>query len=899
MALLSLVILGICFNTYAGGPNPALFARSIYSCLEAIDDHKDRGQSCTPFLQAALDFSSNPDTRSRLNTILRELSFPLGRAPQDYMMMRLEQVQPELVAMLRGDRIKLRGLKNTNSEADLVEKLIKVALFGEYEDRVEMEIGGNRNLVLSLLLTYFADPRAKEYDPDVKHLLDITSKPPQKQPRGVSIPSRKASIRFTAEVMRFSETEARTLKTEFPPHSGDANGVNLIQYLEGLAKKVEKERIPFGPVVKRRAGTVFVAIEAYGVEWGWIIESYLRAGLGVARGNRFIWKIADKLRTTHSILSGAHFAPIEENAIAMAKRRNALKYFDGILDGLADMSQGSKRLNPGGQESVVSITTSAHGEIQQNVKQVLAAIRNRDPALLAIIEKDANKGEPNWFEKYLVSQESGKAEAVAEDDAAKRAFQQVEAKVKEIDSSMKDTRKSIETLSSQSERTLEESNRLTQLGKQLEAQQTKVETARKSANELKGAWQRTAKKVQDIEMLRVRLATALLIERGYGEVPKAVIDALNLKADSEPWIVIKVREGVRRIKGITLEEAERIDAALLEERQKKFAKRPQWQQRFHERRAARQALSKAEYARMQELFKELNYSQWQKFEYHLLKKLRLIVPGAQGMIYALSMGLVTYHFETGMAKLDRTDDPLRRMQILHEMGTDMGTDVAYMLPIIGELAVAADVVRFTLLSVPFTYYTIQGVFPWFNDWFGGRQLISYAVKQALRPTPQEEFQMFKSEIIRRINGEGDRDSLAAKNITPFQELDFFPDRKTWKEPKLLNLQSILATTQPHSKESVDQLAEAFFTYGSFLRQYAAKTLSLVFEVSSSANEVITNGEARKFEEELLDRWTGSNGYLRSMYATVEQVEKILDPEEKGKTVPINPYKIRVNPNILK
>jgi hypothetical protein len=867
--------------------NPALFARAIYSCLEMADDEKDRGASCVPFLEAALDFAGNEESIRELAALLKDVnpSLPFLSPNRGYTALKVTQAKEMLEGLLKGERISLRGATYESSEMELVEHLIKVALFGEFHDLVDMQVKGDQKKMYALLLTYFSDPRAKLYDPDVRDLIKINVEPPKEQARGVTEQTLTPSVKFVAQAIKISDTEAQTISTNLPGNVKDPRSAAFLKRIEDLAEKCKKEKLPFGPVVKKENGSFTVTIEVYGVEWSWLIESYLRSFLAAAKGNKGLWMIADSMRTVHSVLSGGRVAAIEENELLAVRRRNVLKYFDSVFDGMADFSQGLFRWNPGGQEAINEITASTASELVQMNKKLLAGIRSRDPKLYETLSADADKTEFNWLGKYLGPLKNKHIQAKVASDQARAAADAASARAQsKVDEAVGLERRSNE-LQAISPRTPAQDAELLKLGQDIEAISHEIEGLQKTSAELANVAHTAAQTEGMANQVYLRVRKATITEAPLANTRNAVVCAVDACADAESRIARFVRRTYRELANVDPEEALALDAKLLQARKEKFAMRPQYQQRRELWKASKIALSDAESARFNALFEEYPEGIIEAAATRMTKSLRFVTPTVYGIQAAITVMFGAYHLKSGLDEMARTDDPLRKKQVFVRMQADLLTDAAYATPFMGGAAACLDVIRYTILALPIPgwKYTLTEKYPWFVEQFGGRQFIQSFTRYAANPiSPREEFLLKKGDLIRRLN--------AVESAGPFVELQQEPGGGYWGEKNLKDLRDLTVNTDPKSPEALAKLAGARKDYEDGLRVYAAKTMILAYELSASANEQISPTEDRQYEENLLKAWARGGGYLQAMHMVLANVDKVLDPAGDHRMIAYDPFK---------
>ncbi len=195
---------------------------------------------------------------------------------------------------LRHNRINLN--RSSRDELALMKKLIKVHLFPAAFDKVEMTFEGiDESRAIVLLATYLVDPRAAQYDPEVRAL--VTGE------RGDGAPA-------TQRVKFVVGGETYDL-----PANQDAQ--EMVEKIQASAKKILDSSLPIRPLVSANANQVMISFEIFGFKNIPIVETYVRSVLSIANGNRYIYGAAEKLASlSKAIQTGAVTAPAGLQGVA-------------------------------------------------------------------------------------------------------------------------------------------------------------------------------------------------------------------------------------------------------------------------------------------------------------------------------------------------------------------------------------------------------------------------------------------------------------------------------------------------------------------------------------------------------------------------------------------------------
>lgn len=301
MKKLSSIIFSICLSSIALA-DVVQFRKHVYDSLDQLtqagiakfDDSLKR-------LRMAEDMASKRPSRVLIREATKGLvDLSHGRVLTTEDQEPLNVVIEKLKKSLQYERIQFSRF--SEDELNIVENFVLYSLFAERAPLVKVEYRGiARDLAISLMITYFMEPRAAKYDPDMKILLpsETTTVPDDHTitPDPIGPPDTPdIAPESNAKVVFILPEE----KLEIPSANGSMDEVN-----KRLGSLLPKD-LPVRLKTRVYDGATFVHLEIWSIEAVQVVEKSLRDILVMGSGNFYLWHGANFLELMQTRLAGMY-----------------------------------------------------------------------------------------------------------------------------------------------------------------------------------------------------------------------------------------------------------------------------------------------------------------------------------------------------------------------------------------------------------------------------------------------------------------------------------------------------------------------------------------------------------------------------------------------------------------
>ncbi len=255
------------------------FRTHIYESLDRLSELGiAKYDDSLAHLRLAEDMATTRPAKVLVREAVKELvKLSHGRIPSDDEKGPMNEVVNKLKKTLQLERIQFSRF--SEGEINVVENFVLYSLFADRAPLVKVEYRGiARDLAMSLLVTYFMEPRAAKYDPDMKILI----------PEGAGDGSPRVVFVLPEE------------KIELPAKENSPEEIN--KKLGSLLPS----NLPLQFRTKWHDDAAFVHLEIWNIEAVQVVEKSLRSTLVLGSGNIFLTNGANLLEFMHTRLIGMY-----------------------------------------------------------------------------------------------------------------------------------------------------------------------------------------------------------------------------------------------------------------------------------------------------------------------------------------------------------------------------------------------------------------------------------------------------------------------------------------------------------------------------------------------------------------------------------------------------------------
>jgi hypothetical protein len=846
-------------------PNPALFARAAYFLLDVLGDEKDADKAPKLFglLQIMIDNAQVADNKSKL---IHELDFINRAVPKrQWSEVRDGVTLSRLVSnMLPTERLRIGRI--WDNEPELIERLVKVALFGELSSAVEIQyrLGDHvftsvaqavfgdpedlgrvvrrngtpmvedyvRNHALSLIMTYLLDPRAEKYDPEVRSFVAIKRTLTQaERERGDAVKDPNYldySVTFTTRaliVKKSDETIVATRSVTLPARADHAPSVEFTRKFHEMNQQMISMDLPFRANVRNYDPNHWaVWFTVQGLKHLWLLEGAARPTIAMSQGNPWLYHLGNFAEGGIQRARGYQF--LFPEASAARKRFHSVLDLarDHIVRRVKDASAGLRGAQPNGGTALASVADQINAKIIDENVQLAKALTNVNPKYKEwLFGKYANQSEPNWLENPVADKEK---ELVDLTDKIQDLERKLNGALENGDEAAGFRAQLAELIR---ERALKLPRFNVLAGKAIHAILSAVE-----AEEYRALRERLGQIHELIGPIEAQIAKLAPELARLKEMANEVILVLNAmrKTFAELCDLPRSREAV--------------EAAIERVRARSEYVRRVWsspRRAREEYKAAQAALELAEKARIgrkiQVTTEGLRFALGRRLIGRMaaVGKMKIRALNPMRVNTVISAVLIVAHIGQWYLTDKLSVSEAEKLENDKRLAANLITDVIYLIPVWGQVAAGFDFLVFLTIDPALRYFEIE------NRWFGVHHLVSRFTDWAAAKAKAEYDRKYRFQL---VLGELHQDV----QLTPLRETK--PGE--WSEAAFDAFKTRLDgydATQPGAPE---MLKSGLSEYSAAFSLYARKHLYVVYNLAAEAKETLRTAEVGRYERSLFMNW---------------------------------------------